>query len=166
MMKKVAIATLAASLSLQAGFFDDAVKSVGSMNRPSQSAPATASTNTSQASGLLSSLTGQLGISQKQAAGGTAALMNAAAQQMPQSNYTQLLGSVPGLGGIVKNNSGLVNGAMSMMGNTDMVGQAFKMLGMDNSMISKFAPALLGYIKQYATPENVALLKQAWSAFL
>ncbi|WP_456450884.1 DUF2780 domain-containing protein [Hydrogenimonas sp.] len=165
MMKKLALtALLGAGLSLQAGFFDDAMKQAGSLSGGQTSQP-TASTM-QEANGLLSALSGQLGVTPQQAAGGTAALMNAAAQSMPKTNYAELLKSVPGLSSIVQGNEALVTGAASMLGNSDMVGSAFKALGMDSGMISQFAPVILDYVKKYATPENVALLKQAWSAFL
>jgi DNA-directed RNA polymerase beta' subunit len=163
MTKKLVItALLGAGLSLQAGMFDDAMKQVGGYN---QSATQTTQTGTqTESNGLLSSLTNSLGITNKQAAGGTAALLQAASQSMPKENYTDLLKSVPGFESIA--NSGLAGSAMNMLGGSDMVGQAFKALGMDNTMIGKFAPIILEYAKQYATPENIALLKQAWSAFL
>jgi len=161
------VALLGTALSLQAGFFDDVMKQAGGMTgSASSSAPTASHAAPEQTDGLLSALTGQLGVSPKQAAGGTAALMNVAAQSMPQTNYAQLLKSVPGLSSLVQGNEGLVNGAARMMGGNDMVGTAFKALGMDSGMIGKFAPAILDYVKQYATPQNVALLKQAWSAFL
>ena len=154
---------LAGTLSLQAGFFDDAMQQAGSAMGSSATTQAPA---TQQQSGLLSTLTSQLGVTPQQAAGGTAALMNVAQQKMPATNYAELLKSVPGLSSLVQGNESLVNGAMQMMGDSDMVGKAFGALGMDSSMVGKFAPVLLDYVKQYATPENVSLLKQAWSAFL
>ena len=154
---------LAGALSLQAGFFDDAMQQAGSAMGSSATTQAPA---TQQQSGLLSTLTSQLGVTPQQAAGGTAALMNVAQQKMPATNYAELLKSVPGLSSLVQGNESLVNGAMQMMGDSDMVGKAFGALGMDSSMVGKFAPVLLDYVKQYATPENVSLLKQAWSAFL
>ncbi|WP_456450833.1 DUF2780 domain-containing protein [Hydrogenimonas sp.] len=165
MKKEILLAAVtAASLTLQAGLFDDAVKQAGSL--AGSAAQPQAQQKAQPSNALLSALTGQLGVSPKQAAGGTAALMNAAARSMPQANYAELLKSVPGLSSMVKGNEGLVNGAAQMVGGGDMVGTAFKALGMDNGMIGQFAPILLNYIKQYATPENVSLLKQAWSAFL
>ena len=154
---------LAGALSLQAGFFDDAMQQAGSAMGSGATTQAPA---TQQQSGLLSTLTSQLGVTPQQAAGGTAALMNVAQQKMPATNYAELLKSVPGLSSLVQGNESLVNGAMQMMGDSDMVGKAFGALGMDSSMVGKFAPVLLDYVKQYATPENVSLLKQAWSAFL
>jgi hypothetical protein len=162
-MRKKAVLTvlIGMGLSLQAGMFDDAMKQVGGYT---QSAQQTTETK-QESSGLLSSLTSSLGITDKQAAGGTAALLQAASQSMPKENYTSLLKSVPGFESIA--GSGLAGSAMNMLGGGgDMVGQAFKALGMDNTMIGKFAPIILEYAKQYATPENIALLKQAWSAFL
>ena len=164
MKKSLLPLVVAGAVTLQAGFFDSAVQQAGSMMGGGETKTATA-TATRQ-NDLLSTLTGQLGVTPKQAAGGTAALMNTARQQMPAANYTSLLKSVPGLSSIVGGNEGLVNGAMQMMGGGDMTTKAFSALGMDGSMVGKFAPVLLDYIKKFATPENVSLLKQAWSAFL
>ncbi|WP_456383427.1 DUF2780 domain-containing protein [Hydrogenimonas sp.] len=161
MKKTITLAILAGmAISLQAGMFDDAMKQVGGYTQSTQQTRETKQEN----NGLLSSLTSTLGITDKQATGGTAALLQAASQSMPKENYTSLLKSVPGFESIA--GSGLAGGAMNMLGGGDMVGQAFKALGMDNTMIGKFAPIILEYAKQYATPENIALLKQAWSAFL
>ena len=161
MMKKtLIIALLGAGITLQAGMFDDAMKQADSYTKGTQSTTETKETS----NGLLSALTGNLGITDKQAAGGTAALLQAASKSMPASNYSSLLKSVPGFESIA--NSGMTGTAMNMLGNSDMVGQAFKALGMDSSMIGKFVPVILDYAKQYATPENISLLKQAWSAFL
>ncbi len=162
MKKSVVTILVAGGLTLQAGFFDSVMQQAGSMmgSQPTQKTAAP------QQNGLLSTLTGQLGVTPKQAIGGTAALMNVAKEKMPAANYTELLKSVPGLSSIVGGNETLVNGAMQMMGGSDMVNQTFSALGMDSSMVGKFAPVLLNYFKEYATPQNISLLKQAWSAFL
>ncbi len=162
MKKSVLSICVAGALSLQAGFFDSAMQQAGSMmgSQPTQKTAAT------QQNTLLSTLTGQLGVTPKQAIGGTAALMNVAKESMPAADYAELLKSVPGLSSMISGNEALVNGAMQMMGGSDMVNQTFSALGMDSSMVSRFAPVLLNYFKEYATPQNIALLKQAWSAFL
>jgi type III secretory pathway component EscT len=170
MIKKIALTSLiGAGLTLQAGFFDDAMQQAGNMMQTQQPATSPSSTpphTSQQKNALLSQLTSQLGVTPKQAAGGTAALMNVAAQSMPQTNYAELLKSVPGLSSLVQGNEALVNGAAQMIGNSGMVDSAFQALGMDSGMVGQFAPIILNYAKQYATPENIALLKQAWSAFL
>ena len=162
MKKSVLSICVAGALSLQAGFFDSAMQQAGSMmgSQPTQKTAAT------QQNTLLSTLTGQLGVTPKQAIGGTAALMNVAKESMPAADYAELLKSVPGLSSMISGNEALVNGAMQMMGGSDMVNQTFSALGMDSSMVGKFAPVLLNYFKEYATPQNISLLKQAWSAFL
>ncbi|WP_457596129.1 DUF2780 domain-containing protein [Hydrogenimonas sp.] len=164
--KTIAALLLGSALALQAGFFDDAMKQAGSLSGQNAQQPTTSQSQPAASNPLLADLTSQLGVTPKQAAGGTAALMNVAAQSMPQTNYAQLLKSVPGLSSMVEGNEALVTGAAQMLGGSDMVGQAFKALGMDSSMVGQFAPVILNYVKQYATPENIALLKQAWSAFL
>ncbi len=161
MKRKISISLLIAGIYAHAGLFDAIMQKA-----PSLGSTPSAQTSAQTDNALISTLTRSLGVTPKQAGGGTAALMTAAAQSMPRSNYSQLLKSVPGLSSVVNGNEALVSGAANMLGGTDIVGSTFKMLGMDNSMIAKFAPALLDYIKPYATPENLALLKQAWNAFL
>jgi hypothetical protein len=94
MKRSIATALLVAAVGLQAGFFDSAMEQAGSYM---QSSAAPQKAEAPQSNGLISTLTDELGITPKQAAGGTALLMKAAADSMPKSNYTSLLSSVPGL---------------------------------------------------------------------
>ena len=158
-MKKLTLVALTGTmLTLQAGFFDSLL---GSSEQ--KSAPQSEAVN-KKSSGLISELTGSLGVTPQQATGGTAALLQAASKSMPSSNYSELLKSVPGLGSIAESKSDMLGGAMNMLGGNDSVSAAFKALGMDNSMIGKFIPLILDYAGKYATKENMSLLKSALSA--
>ncbi|WP_457592737.1 DUF2780 domain-containing protein [Hydrogenimonas sp.] len=158
MKKTILTVLLGSALTLQAGFFD----SLLSKPEPKSDKPAAQSAQND----LLSTLTGSLGITQKQAAGGTAALMQAASSKIPASNYNEILKSVPGLDSIVGENAGMLGGAMSMLGGGDTVSKAFKTLGMDDSMIGKFIPLILQYSGKYVSKENLSLLKTALGSVL
>ncbi len=158
-MRKLTLAILTGSLlALQAGFFDSLVGSYEQNSAPKSD------TVSKKSGGLISVLTGSLGVTPQQAAGGTAALLQAASKSMPSSNYSELLKSVPGLSSISESKSDMLGDAISMLGGNDSVLAAFKALGMDNSMIGRFIPLILDYAGKYATKENMSLFKSALSA--
>ena len=160
MIKKIVTMAIAgAFVTLNAGFFDSLMGSSGQKSEPKQESVQNRNTD------LISTLTGSLGVTPQQATGGTAALLQAASKSMPSSNYSELLKSVPGLSSIAGSKSGMLDGAMGMLGGGDNVSTAFKALGMDSSMIGKFVPVILGYVGKYATKENVSLLQTALGAF-
>jgi len=159
MVKKLALVALTGGMvALQAGLFDTLTGS------SEQLGAAQSKTVKPQNGGLISEITGSLGVTPQQAAGGTAALLREASKSMPSSSYSELLKSVPGLGSIAKSKSDMVGGAMSMLGGGDSVSAAFKTLGMDDSMIGKFIPLILNYAGKYATKENMSLLTTALGA--
>ena len=165
-MKKILVVGVVASVVATAGFMDSMASQMGNMMQnatsPAQSTGANATQGSAQ---LVSQLTQALNVNPKQAIGGTAALMALASSKMPKDSYNSLLSSVPGLASMLGGNNSPVGNIMSMVGGAGVDG-AFKALGMDNSMVSKFAPALLGLFKQYTDDKTLGVLSQAWSAFL
>ena len=116
---------------------------------------------------LLQSLS-SLKLTPQQALGGTGALLGLAKNQLPSAEYRQLNQSVPGLAQF-EGNQGLkqlsgLNGLLGKSAGTPLsaettaaldnvnslteLNQAFSALGMDSSMIGKFAPLLLQYFGQ------------------
>ncbi len=157
-MKKIVLTSLlGAALTLQAGFFDSL------LSKPEPKEPQETAVSQSD---LLSTLTGSLGVTKEQAAGGTAAIMQAASSKIPSSNYSEIVKSVPGLGSIVGGNSGMLGTAASMLGGGDSLSKTFKSLGMDDSMIGKFIPLILQYSGKYVSKENLSLLKAALGSVL
>lgn len=159
--------TLAAALLLSASSafafnLGDAAKAVSGMNESGASAQVA---TTPQTSGLLGALTGQLGVSQEQAIGGTGALLGLAQNKLGGADYSQLVRQVPGLdklsggsalGGALGNLGG--ESAKSLLGNVGSLGQvnqAFGALGMDQSMTGKFAGVLLQYFGQQGVSSNL-----------
>lgn len=109
----------------------------------------------------------ELGITPQQALGGTGALINVARNQLPASQYSQLVAKVPGLerfagsqglnqlaglGGLLgqSGQSGQVSSAtqaaLDNVKTLPQAQQAFSLLGMDSALVGQFAPLLLQYL--------------------
>ncbi|HCE3103588.1 TPA: DUF2780 domain-containing protein [Vibrio parahaemolyticus] len=103
-----------------------------------------------ESSPLTELLTSQLPVSTEQAAGGSSALIALAQSQLSQQNSTELQSLIPGLSNL--------KGAQSLLGNIESlsaVQSAFNALGLDPSMISQFAPVILGYLSEQGASEGL-----------
>lgn len=103
-----------------------------------------------ESSPLTELLTSQLPVSTEQAAGGSSALIALAQSQLSQQNSTELQSLIPGLSNL--------KGAQSLLGNIEnlsAVQSAFNALGLDPSMISQFAPVILGYLNEQGASEGL-----------
>ncbi|TOF43212.1 hypothetical protein CGJ24_01925 [Vibrio parahaemolyticus] len=103
-----------------------------------------------ESSPLTELLTSHLPVSTEQAAGGSSALIALAQSQLSQQNSTELQSLIPGLSNL--------KGAQSLLGNIESlsaVQSAFNALGLDPSMISQFAPVILGYLNEQGASEGL-----------
>ncbi|EJC6792543.1 DUF2780 domain-containing protein [Vibrio parahaemolyticus] len=103
-----------------------------------------------ESSPLTELLTSQLPVSTEQAAGGSSALIALAQSQLSQQNSTELQSLIPGLSNL--------KGAQSLLGNIESLSaiqSAFNTLGLDPSMISQFAPVILGYLNEQGASEGL-----------
>ncbi|HHG3338553.1 DUF2780 domain-containing protein [Vibrio parahaemolyticus] len=103
-----------------------------------------------ESSPLTELLTSQLPVSTEQAAGGSSALIALAQSQLSQQNSTELQSLIPGLSNL--------KSAQSLLGNIESlsaVQSAFNALGLDPSMISQFAPVILGYLNEQGASEGL-----------
>ncbi|ANZ08876.1 DUF2780 domain-containing protein [Vibrio parahaemolyticus] len=103
-----------------------------------------------ESSPLTELLTSQLPVSTEQAAGGSSALIALAQSQLSQQNSTELQSLIPGLSNL--------KGEQSLLGNIESlsaVQSAFNALGLDPSMISQFAPVILGYLNEQGASEGL-----------
>ncbi|EGQ7679601.1 hypothetical protein BBM24_17495 [Vibrio parahaemolyticus] len=103
-----------------------------------------------ESSPLTELLTSQLPVSTEQAAGGSSALIALAQSQLSQQNSTELQSLIPGLSNL--------KDAQSLLGNIESlsaVQSAFNALGLDPSMISQFAPVILGYLNEQGASEGL-----------
>ncbi|WP_052481205.1 DUF2780 domain-containing protein [Gilvimarinus agarilyticus] len=113
----------------------------------------------SQASGLMSSLTDQLGISQTQAAGGTSALMALASNALSDDNAAMLKDIIPSSGGAA---GGLASSLMGSITSMDGVASAFSQLGLDPAMIEQFTPILMDYVGKNGGSDLLGQLSSIW----
>ncbi|EGQ8807424.1 DUF2780 domain-containing protein [Vibrio parahaemolyticus] len=113
-----------------------------------------------ESSPLTELLTSQLPVSTEQAAGGSSALIALAQSQLSQQNSTELQSLIPGLSNL--------KGAQSLLGNIESlsaVQSAFNALGLDPSMISQFAPVILGYLNEQGASEGLLKsLSDLWTS--
>ncbi|TOD72851.1 DUF2780 domain-containing protein [Vibrio parahaemolyticus] len=103
-----------------------------------------------ESSPLTELLTSQLPVSTEQATGGSSALIALAQSQLSQQDSTELQSLIPGLSNL--------KGAQSLLGNIESlsaVQSAFNALGLDPSMISQFAPVILGYLNEQGASEGL-----------
>lgn len=131
-----------------AATFSETVEPTASTEAPAQTASA-----------LLNNLTHQLGVSEQQAIGGTGALLGLALNTLKDTDSAQLQKALPDMQQLAGNSSlgdlggalGGLGGAAALLGGiSDLqdVDQIFAVLGMDQSMIGRFAGVIMDYFGQ------------------
>lgn len=116
---------------------------------------------------LVNSLSSQLGVTQTQAAGGTAALMSLAQAQLSGSQFGAITDKVSGLTGLL--GSGESSGGMlgTVLGNVNSlqgVQTAFSALGLSPDMISQFTPMVLQFLGGQGVQQNLlGTLQNMWT---
>ncbi|WP_413698899.1 DUF2780 domain-containing protein [Psychromonas sp. KJ10-10] len=117
------------------------------------------STATSMATGLLPTLTQQLGVSDAQASGGLGSLMQLAQSSLSTDEFSQLSDGVPNMSSLLSavpaltssSDGGLTNmlsqagGVASSLGGLSLLTQQFEALGLSPDMISQFAQIAMTY---------------------
>ncbi len=170
-MQKLIITMLCCLLSSYLYAGDNLLKGLKEVVQTSDTSEKAAG-NELSTTGLVSMLTGQLGVNNEQAAGGAGAIFSVAKDAMKPENFgllkeavpgmEQLLNAAPALGG----NSGLLGAATNMLGGgnnsiTSMLGPVFQSLGMDSSMVSQFVPIILQYVQTQGGEQLMGMLQQA-----
>lgn len=97
---------------------------------------------------IISELTNKLNVSPEQAAGGAGALLSLASNSLSSSNNNELSQLIPGFSSLQNS----VPGLSQLATNSDGVSSVFSSLGLDPSLVSKFAPIIL----QYLTSQNAS----------
>jgi len=128
--------------------FDSLLKSTESLTGVS-----TKSTN----SDLLGSLTKQLGVTETQAAGGTAALLSMASQNLSGADSSLLKSVLP-----AELSSTLSSQMLNQVTNMAGVQSAFSALGLDASMVQQFAPIILQYVTANGGSDLLGSLTKLW----
>lgn len=118
---------------------------------------------------LVNNLSGKLGVSNQQAAGGTAALFALAQSKMPNSEFSGITSKVSGLSGLLggnsgSNGSGLTSSVLSGVSSLGGVKTAFSSLGMNPGMIGAFTPIITQFLgTQGVSATVVDALKGLWT---
>lgn len=121
---------------------------------------------TGDAKNLVDSISSQLGVTDKQAAGGTAALLSMAKSQLSSDQFQAISDKMPSvtelLGG---EGSGFSSSVLSKLTNMDGVANAFTALGLSPEHISQFTPMILKFLgDQDVTSGVLNSLKGLWGA--
>ena len=148
------------SLLLAAGLLLGSAQTLSAMGMGDFMDAASSATEQKEESSLINSLTSQLGVTPAQATGGAAALFNSAASDMDATDYSKLTDAVPDIKSITDSASSLSALAGAAGGSGSLVDQ-FSALGMDSSMIEKFTPIVLDYVKKEGGPALMKMLSGA-----
>jgi len=115
-----------------------------------------------QSGGLVSLLTGNLGVTTPQAEGGAGAIFSYAKQRLSPDEFTKVAGAVPemdsllkaapqtqasGLGKAIGGTSSMLGGGAAKVGGLATVGESFSKLGMQPDMVNQFVPTILQYVE-------------------
>ena len=127
---------------------------------------------------LISTLVNKLGITEKQAEGGTGALFQNAKDNLSAEDFKKVSEAVPGMDGYLaaapkaeqksgiegtlgSTLSSLGGGAAKAGGMLDLK-SAFSKLGMDSGTLGKFVPEVLDFVQSEGGQSVVGLLKGLW----
>lgn len=123
--------------------------------------------------GLISLLTGQLGVSETQAKGGAGSLFNYAKGKLSEADFSKVAKAVPGIGDYLDaapksgGVAGALGGASSPLGGKKEAGGImalagqFAQLGLGTDMIGKFVPVIVSYVKSSGGDAVAGLLAGA-----
>jgi len=131
---------------------------------------------------LVTMLTGQLGVTEPQAAGGAGSLFDMAKGALSESDWTQVASAIPGVSDLISaapavsqstaeksdKLSGLAGGlgavtkAVDSAGNFAAVNDQFKQLGLSTEMVSQFVPVILSFAESAGGEQVMNILKSVW----
>lgn len=120
---------------------------------------------------LIDALVSQLKVDSKQATGGAAVLFKAARDKLGPGEFSQLLGSVPGLDGLMRQapEAGglgkLLGGFASSVGgsNTAIIANVvsgFGKLGLTQEHARQFVPVILDFLRSQVAPATLERLQK------
>lgn len=121
---------------------------------------------------LIALLSQQLKLDEKQAQGGAAILFKAARDKLGGTEFSKMLGSVPGVESLLKqapqSGGGLLGGLASLAGgNTALLAtivSGFSKLNLSTDQAQKFVPIMLDYLRTKVGPDVVDRLEKTLRA--
>jgi hypothetical protein len=152
-MRTLVLTTLLVANTSMLCAFDlgDVSNAVSSMQTTQKTAPA----SKQQSNSLTSILSSQLGINDKQASGGVGSILSYAKEHLDSDKFSTLSNAIPNAGSLLAmapKASQAMSGLSALSGSSSAGGLAslasqFSSLGMNSSMISKFVPIIVNYLK-------------------
>lgn len=117
---------------------------------------------------LITKLSQQLNINETQARGGAAVLFKAAKEKLGGAEFSRMLGSVPGIDGLITqapaSGGGLLGGLASLAGgNAALIATivtGFSRLNLSSDHAQKFVPIVLDYLRGQVGPDAVSKLER------
>ncbi|OEF23010.1 DUF2780 domain-containing protein [Vibrio rumoiensis] len=157
-MKKLLTTLIATSLVVSAPSY--ALFGLGDKDSDSVNKLATQlNDSVKSSSGLISSLTDQLGVSPTQAAGGAGALIAMASNELTGSTGDELNALSPKISSLLSS----AKSASSSIDSMSAVTAAFEKLGLDSSMVEQFVPIVLDYLgNEGASSDLLGSLTSLW----
>jgi hypothetical protein len=121
---------------------------------------------------LITRLSQQLRIDEKQARGGAAILFKAAKDKLGSAEFSKLLGAVSGMDALIneapQGGGGLLGGLASLAGGNAAhiatVVSGFSKLNLSGGDAQKFVPIMLDYLRGQVGPEAVGTLERTLRA--
>lgn len=121
---------------------------------------------------LIQQLTQGLGVDESQAKGGAGLIFKLAQEQLGEGDFAQLAGAVPGvssligdapaegqgIAGAIGSLAGMMGGGGGQLANMAALAGGFGQLGLDPSMIGKFAPVVLSFVQSQGGDQIKGLL--------
>ena len=127
---------------------------------------------------LIATLVDALGITEKQAEGGTGALFKNAKENLSTEDFQKVSEAVPGVddymakapstdsksggGGLLSSGLSSLGGGASKLGGMASLTQAFSQLGMNTGTMGKFIPIVVKFVDSEAGSQVAGLLKNLW----
>lgn len=134
---------------------------------PGQNTPVAESASKAvEGTDLTSLLVSQLGINNKQAAGGAGSILNYAKGALSADDFSKVASSIPGIDALlsaVPSAGGGLGGVASALGGGSLGGMAavasqFSSLGLNVDMVQQFMPVILDYVKGTGGSDVMGLL--------
>ena len=112
---------------------------------------------------LIGTMTKELGITPKQAIGGTGALLGLAKSKLKADEFAQVSSAIPGTDALIKSapTAAPALGSLGVVGGIASLGVGFKSLGMTPEMAPKMVPVLTKYVESKGAGAAAKLLTTA-----
>ena len=157
-MKKISLSLVTIALfSANITFAFDLGSVASSVSSVTQSAPKTKEVSSNA---LVSELSSELGISDKQAAGGMGSILNYAKNQLPANDFSTLSQAVPDASSLMAMAPKTAALGGSSLGGMAGLASQFSSLGLSSDMITKFVPIIMDYFKSSGSTDAVSVFSK------